>query len=66
MQEWVSILSDEDEEVDTEETSADWAKLETMRFSHPMNFAKTLAEVNINAMKKVHYMEFGDTCRVTK
>ncbi|RYR40383.1 hypothetical protein Ahy_A09g046136 isoform B [Arachis hypogaea] len=43
---WVSVHSDDDEQDDSdEETLADWAKLETMRFSHPMHFAKTLAEI---------------------
>ena len=64
MQEWVSVLSDEDEEDDADETLADWAKLETMRSSHPMHFAKTLAEVNING--GMLHMEFGDTFKMTK
>ncbi|MED6216997.1 hypothetical protein PIB30_013471 [Stylosanthes scabra] len=42
---WVSILSDDEQDDSDEETLADWAKLETMRFSHPMHFAKTLAEI---------------------
>ncbi|KAM5557449.1 uncharacterized protein ABKV19_024701 [Rosa sericea] len=44
---WVSVLDDEDEEDDDEddETLGDWAKLETMRYSHPMYFAKKLTEV---------------------
>ncbi|XP_057463007.1 uncharacterized protein At3g49140-like isoform X4 [Actinidia eriantha] len=41
---WDSILDDEDEE-DYDESLGDWAKLETMRTSHPMYFAKKLAEV---------------------
>ncbi|XP_047327155.1 uncharacterized protein At3g49140-like isoform X3 [Impatiens glandulifera] len=40
---WVSVLEDEDE--DSDESVGDWAKLETMRSSHPMNFAKKLAQV---------------------
>ncbi|PSS04398.1 FMN-binding split barrel protein [Actinidia chinensis var. chinensis] len=41
---WDSIIDDEDEE-DYDESLGDWAKLETMRTSHPMYFAKKLAEV---------------------
>lgn len=44
----MDVLSDEDEQEDADETLADWAKLETMHSSHPMYFAKKLAEVNIN------------------
>ncbi|EEF49042.1 conserved hypothetical protein [Ricinus communis] len=40
----VAVLEDEDEE-DDNETLGDWAKLETMRSSHPMYFAKKLAQV---------------------
>ncbi|GAU29205.1 hypothetical protein TSUD_361950 [Trifolium subterraneum] len=44
--EWLAVLSDEDEQDDDDdETLADWAKLETMRFSHPMDFAKKLTEI---------------------
>ncbi|KAK7283599.1 hypothetical protein RIF29_13223 [Crotalaria pallida] len=43
--EWVVSLSDEDGQEDSDETLADWAKLETMRSSHPMYFAKKLAEI---------------------
>ncbi|XP_061337319.1 uncharacterized protein At3g49140 isoform X2 [Gastrolobium bilobum] len=43
--EWVAVLSDEDEQEDSDETLADWAKLETMQSSHPMFFAKKLAEI---------------------
>ncbi|XP_050221430.1 uncharacterized protein At3g49140-like [Mercurialis annua] len=39
----VAILDDEDE--DSDEALGDWAKLETMRSSHPMYFAKKLAQV---------------------
>ncbi|XP_010261376.1 PREDICTED: uncharacterized protein At3g49140 isoform X2 [Nelumbo nucifera] len=42
---WVAILEDEEDESDSDETLGDWAKLETMRSSHPMYFAKRLAEV---------------------
>uniref|UniRef100_A0A803PQA1 Pentatricopeptide repeat superfamily protein n=1 Tax=Cannabis sativa TaxID=3483 RepID=A0A803PQA1_CANSA len=41
---WVAILEDDDPD-DSDEALGDWAKLETMRASHPMFFAKTLAEV---------------------
>jgi hypothetical protein len=47
LQEWLAVLSDEDEQDDDDETLADWAKLETMRFSHPMDFAKKLTEVDV-------------------
>ncbi|KAF9664230.1 hypothetical protein SADUNF_Sadunf17G0134500 [Salix dunnii] len=40
----VAIL-DDDEEDDSDEDLGDWAKLETMSSSHPMFFAKKLAEV---------------------
>ncbi|CAI8593717.1 unnamed protein product [Vicia faba] len=43
--EWPEVLSDEDEQEDDDETLADWAKFETMRLSHPMDFAKKLAEI---------------------
>ncbi|KAJ7974129.1 Pentatricopeptide repeat (PPR) superfamily protein [Quillaja saponaria] len=42
---WVAVLEDEDEEDDSDEALGDWAKLETMRSSHPMYFAKKLARV---------------------
>uniref|UniRef100_A0A5B6YK02 FMN-binding split barrel n=2 Tax=Davidia involucrata TaxID=16924 RepID=A0A5B6YK02_DAVIN len=38
---WVALLEDEY----SDETLGDWAKLETMRSSHPMYFAKKLTEV---------------------
>ncbi|KAJ9553080.1 hypothetical protein OSB04_017125 [Centaurea solstitialis] len=37
---WVSILEDDEDS----DSLGDWAKLETMRSSHPMDFAKQLAE----------------------
>ncbi|KAM1368679.1 hypothetical protein ACFX13_002080 [Malus domestica] len=40
---WVAVLEDEDE--DDLDDSDNWAKLQTMRYSHPMNFAKKLSEV---------------------
>ncbi|THG01616.1 hypothetical protein TEA_016090 [Camellia sinensis var. sinensis] len=43
--EWVSILEDEEDQEDSDESLGDWAKLETMRFSHPMYFAKKMSEV---------------------
>ncbi|KAF3432926.1 hypothetical protein FNV43_RR24028 [Rhamnella rubrinervis] len=42
---WVAVLDDEEDEDDSDEELGDWAKLETMRSSHPMYFAKKLAEV---------------------
>ncbi|XAR53609.1 hypothetical protein NMG60_11022227 [Bertholletia excelsa] len=44
-EEWVSVLEDEEDQEDSHESIGDWAKLETMRTSHPMYFAKKLAEV---------------------
>ena len=38
-------ILDDDEEDDSDEDLGDWAKLETMSSSHPMYFAKKLAEV---------------------
>lgn len=44
--EWVSILEEEEDlEEDSDESVGDWAKLETMRSSHPMYFAKKMVEV---------------------
>ena len=49
LQEWLAVLSDDDElDDDDDEALEDWAKLETMRFSHPMDFAKKLTEVDVN------------------
>ncbi|PQM40222.1 uncharacterized protein Pyn_05081 [Prunus yedoensis var. nudiflora] len=44
---WVAVLEDEDEDDmdDSDKSLGDWAKLETMRYSHPMYFAKKLTEV---------------------
>lgn len=42
---WVAIMEDDEDEDDSDETIGDWAKLDTMRSSHPMYFAKKLAEV---------------------
>ena len=44
----MAVLSDDDEQEDADETLEDWVKLETMRSSHPMYFAKKLAEVDIH------------------
>ncbi|XP_011046046.1 PREDICTED: uncharacterized protein At3g49140-like isoform X1 [Populus euphratica] len=41
----VAVLNDDDEEDDDDEALGDWAKLETMSSSHPMYFAKKLAQV---------------------
>lgn len=43
--EWVDVLDDEDDGMDSDGTLGDWAKLGTMRSSHPMYFAKKLSEV---------------------
>ncbi|KAJ4705940.1 Pentatricopeptide repeat (PPR) superfamily protein [Melia azedarach] len=42
---WVNVLEAEEDIDDEDEDVGDWAKLETMRSSHPMYFAKKLAEV---------------------
>lgn len=45
-EDWVAVLDDEeDEDEESDGSLGDWAKLETMRSSHPMYFAKKLAEV---------------------
>ncbi|XVE58461.1 hypothetical protein DITRI_Ditri04bG0171300 [Diplodiscus trichospermus] len=44
-EDWVAALEDEDDQDDSDGTLGDWAKLETMRSSHPMYFAKKLTEV---------------------
>ncbi|KAI3723138.1 hypothetical protein L2E82_34518 [Cichorium intybus] len=41
LQDWVSVLEDDE---DSDGSLGDWAKLETMRLSHPMDFAKQLAD----------------------
>ncbi|KAL5727173.1 hypothetical protein ACHQM5_000397 [Ranunculus cassubicifolius] len=41
---WVEVLDDEDDGMDSDGTLGDWAKLGTMRSSHPMYFAKKLSE----------------------
>lgn len=41
---WVSILEDEEDDEDSDESLGDWAKLETMRSSHPMYFAQKMSE----------------------
>ncbi|KDP22214.1 hypothetical protein JCGZ_26045 [Jatropha curcas] len=43
------IIEDEDEEDDSDEALGDWAKLDTMRSSHPMYFAKKIAQVTSDA-----------------
>ncbi|PIN16281.1 Ubiquitinyl hydrolase 1 [Handroanthus impetiginosus] len=43
--EWVSILDEEDQDEESDGSLGDWANLETMRSSHPMYFAKKLADV---------------------
>ncbi|XP_022736416.1 uncharacterized protein At3g49140-like isoform X2 [Durio zibethinus] len=44
-EDWVAALEDEDDQDDSDGTLGDWAKLETMRSSHPMYFAQKLTEV---------------------
>ncbi|XP_044505475.1 uncharacterized protein At3g49140-like isoform X2 [Mangifera indica] len=46
--EWVDVLEDVDDDEDEDETLGDWANLDTMRSSHPMYFAKKLAEVALD------------------
>nr|XP_043638871.1 uncharacterized protein At3g49140-like [Erigeron canadensis] len=41
VKDWVSVLEDDD---DSDGSAGDWAKLETMRSSHPMDFANQLAD----------------------
>lgn len=48
MQDWVSILDEDDQDEESDGSLGDWAKLETMRSSHPMNFARTLSEVTLS------------------
>lgn len=43
-EDWVAILDSEEDQEDSDESPGDWAKLETMRSSHPIYFAKKLAE----------------------
>lgn len=42
---WVDVLEVEEDHVDSDGSLGDWAKLETMRSSHPMYFAKKISEV---------------------
>lgn len=66
MQEWVAVLSDEDEQDDTDETLDGWAKLKTVHSSSdPMYFAKKLAEVNVNVKKAYYMKELGNTFKMT-
>ncbi|KAL2577658.1 hypothetical protein AAZV13_16G149100 [Glycine max] len=58
--EWVAVFSDDDEQEDDDETLADWAKLETMRSSHPVYFAKKLAEIASD--DPVDWMEQPPAC----
>ncbi|KAG4991447.1 hypothetical protein AAZX31_09G118400 [Glycine max] len=57
--EWVAVFSD-DEQEDDDETLADWAKLESMQSSHPMYFAKKLAEIASD--DPVDWMEQPPAC----
>ncbi|KAK7380401.1 hypothetical protein VNO78_32911 [Psophocarpus tetragonolobus] len=58
--EWVAVFSDDEEEENEDETLADWAKLDTMRSSHPMYFAKKLAEIASD--DPVDWMEQPPAC----
>ncbi|XP_074281733.1 uncharacterized protein At3g49140-like [Silene latifolia] len=42
---WIDTLEDEEDQGDSDGSLGDWANLETMRSSHPMYFAKKIAEV---------------------
>ncbi|KAF5732391.1 hypothetical protein HS088_TW18G01085 [Tripterygium wilfordii] len=57
IEDWVAVHQDENNEddSDSDETLGDWAKLETMRYSHPMSFAKTLAQVALD--EPIDWME---------
>lgn len=54
---WVAVLDDEDDDddSDSDETLGDWAKLDTMRSTHPMYFAKSIAEFTSD--KPVDWMD---------
>ncbi|XP_010421214.1 PREDICTED: uncharacterized protein At3g49140-like isoform X1 [Camelina sativa] len=58
-EEWVAVLEDGDEDddyvSDSDESLGDWANLETMRYCHPMYFARRMAEVASN--DPVNWME---------
>ncbi|GER51047.1 pentatricopeptide repeat (PPR) superfamily protein [Striga asiatica] len=45
VQDWVDILDEENGDEEIDGSLRDWAKLDTMRSSHPMYFAEKLAEV---------------------
>ncbi|KAL3630651.1 hypothetical protein CASFOL_023635 [Castilleja foliolosa] len=42
---WVTIVDEDDQDEESDGSLGDWAKLETMRSSHPIYFAKKLADV---------------------
>ncbi|XP_023637430.1 uncharacterized protein At3g49140 isoform X1 [Capsella rubella] len=58
-EEWVAVLEDGDEDddyvSDSDESLGDWANLETMRYCHPMYFARRMAEVVSNG--PINWME---------
>ncbi|KAL0358923.1 UNVERIFIED_CONTAM: hypothetical protein Sangu_0741700 [Sesamum angustifolium] len=56
---WVAILDEEDQDEEFDGTLGDWAKLGTMRSSHPMYFAQKLAEVVSDA--PLDYMDQPST-----
>lgn len=47
-EDWVAFLEDGEDELGSSDTLGDWANLETMRSSHPMYFARRIAEVVSN------------------
>ncbi|KAL9275067.1 hypothetical protein AKJ16_DCAP21341 [Drosera capensis] len=66
--EWVQIdddddvLDDEDDDDDDDEEDSngslgDWAQLETMRSSHPMHFAKKIAQAQVELANPIDYMK---------
>ncbi|XP_011084464.1 uncharacterized protein At3g49140 isoform X2 [Sesamum indicum] len=56
---WVAILDEEDQDEEFDGTLGDWAKLDTMRSSHPMYFAQKLVEVVSDA--PLDYMDQRST-----
>ncbi|XP_065869172.1 uncharacterized protein At3g49140-like [Euphorbia lathyris] len=56
-EELVAVIDDEDEDSDSDESLGDWAKLETVNSSHPMYFAKKLAQVASDSDDPIDCME---------
>ncbi|KAF9617762.1 hypothetical protein IFM89_038524 [Coptis chinensis] len=60
---WVDVLDDEEDDMDSDETLGDWAKLGTMRSSHPMYFAKKMSEAaSDNPMMDCMYQPPSGLC----